>query len=115
MPPALPCRDLLATDDTPRNFNSYTTFPWCKCERSPARSPIRLKYTSDITFKARKYACFAIYVDTSRFPISHKCGSMDVHKVEFDIGELPAPLICMATALATACHGSSTAHGLQAI
>ncbi|KAJ9506545.1 hypothetical protein QJQ45_019603, partial [Haematococcus lacustris] len=74
-----PCRTLNQV-----NWNRYPSFPWCNCDRTTV-TPFALRYVGMSTIGAEQFACFNLFL-ASVPPNPSPCYSMDLYKIEFDIG-----------------------------
>ncbi|KAL6761819.1 hypothetical protein V8C86DRAFT_3131301, partial [Haematococcus lacustris] len=66
------------------NWNRYPSFPWCNCDRTTV-TPFALRYVGMSTIGAEQFACFNLSL-ASVPPNPSPCYSMDLYKIEFDIG-----------------------------
>lgn len=87
--PPLPCRRFLQTEDAidVSDPNQYPNFPWCRCDKMSS-SPWALQYNGPTSLNNLTYLAFAL-TTTGAVP-SSACSSMDVGKVEWNVGECRA-------------------------
>ncbi|KAJ9505720.1 hypothetical protein QJQ45_006415 [Haematococcus lacustris] len=66
------------------DWNRYPSFPWCNCDRTTV-TPFALRYVGMSIVGSEQFACFDLFLASVPFNPS-PCYSMDLYKIEFDIG-----------------------------